>query len=256
MSGSDRSGATGGGPASPRAATAGDRGVSPVVGVALLLAVTVLSLSVLTAGVGSLVESGADAAAADGAAAAFEDLGSASRTDGGRHRVPLGDGRLATVPRSVVVDNDTSRVVSLRADALVYEAGEARAAALAGGVTVGGRGEARFRHPPRVTAAADTVVVGLPVLVGDVGVGGGTGRSTVTLETTVVGSRRTVAGPGLALSVETVTPRPWASFLREQGATVDRRDRDGDGVTSVVARFETAERLHLVVYETRVEVAG
>jgi flagellin-like protein len=45
-----------------------DRGVSPVLGVALLLLVTVVSLGALTVAVGSVVEGSADAVTADRAA--------------------------------------------------------------------------------------------------------------------------------------------------------------------------------------------
>jgi len=265
----------------------GDRGVSTVVGVALLLLVTVASVAALTAGVGVVVERGATAASVDRTAADLVALAPADRTGRARGTVHVGEGTLRTEPRTVRVldadDADAADVsvgpddvlATVPVDAIVYESGGQRVAAAAGGIVVGRSEAARFRREPRITVAgatgasgidgsrtgpdsaatSDTVLVGLPAW-NATDATSTSGAGSATLRMTVSHDRRQFAPDGYALSVETATPDPWVDRLEAAGASVDTRDVDGDDVPSVIARFPGEARLVVVVHDARLEVVG
>jgi hypothetical protein len=76
----------------------------------------------------------------------------------------------------------------------------------------------------------------------------------VTLATTVRHDR-TAHGEGhYRVAVETATPGPFERWFTERGATVERRDIDGDGVESVVATFDGRRTAYLVVHHLNTEV--
>lgn len=258
-------------------AGARSRGVSTVVGVALLLLVTVASVAALTAGIGVVVDRGATAASVDRAATDLAALAPADRTGRTRDDVHLGGGSLRTERRTVRVvrveaatasaaATDPGEVVArFRADALVYESDGRRVAAVAGAVVVGSGESARFRREPRVTAV-ERVLVGLPVwnassttvssasasTAGGVDTADGAGGTDrATLRMNVRHDRRTFPADGYLLAIETATPAPWLDLLAASGASVDERDLDGDGTPSALARFPGERRLVVVVHDAR-----
>nr|WP_284012357.1 hypothetical protein [Halobaculum sp. DT92] len=147
--------------------TAGDAGAdrraqSHVVGVALLLGITAVSMAGLTATVGTVVESntaGVDAgrvsADLDGALAPVEATG--------YHRgsVSYTDGRLHTVDRSVRLLDGDGVVRTVDAGGVVWERGDHRVAFVAGAVVRGPPGNAVFDADPSLAAGAGTVVFGV-----------------------------------------------------------------------------------------------
>lgn len=237
-----------------------DRGVSPVLGVALLLLVTVVSLGALTVAVGSVVEGSADAVTADRAADDLAALDVAARGGHLDERVAVAGGRLRTEPRTVRLLRDGTPVADYRANALVVTAGDRRAAFLAGAVTTGRDGTAAFREPPRVAATNGTLVVGVPVLAGVEGVAvegdAAAGADDVRLRGRVTHRRRALPPGEYAVAVETTTPAPWSRWFAERGADVVRADVDGDGVRSVVARYDGTRTAVVVVHEVRLEVGA
>jgi flagellin-like protein len=241
----------------PARSPAGGRGQSNVVGVALLLAITVIALAALTAGVGSVVQDTAASADAGRVADAFERALRPVETTGTRRgEVAFSDGTLRTVERDlrVIGPNRTRRV---GVDALVYESGDRRVAFLAGAV-VRGRGDGvRTHRQAPITASrgrGGVLVVGAPVLnASDAAVGGSVGpvplRTAVTHERTALGRGR------YRVAVETATPVAWRRTFRRLNATLlPSRDFDGDGVDSVVARFAGERTAYLVVHDMRLEV--
>lgn len=232
-----------------------ERGQASLVGVALLLAITVVSLGVLTAAAGTTVERGADAVAVDRAATDLSRLVGGD-VDGGRVRVSLvGGGELRPVERTIrVLGPEDAVVATVEADGLVHESGRRRVVAVGGGVAVGAGDEAWFHTSPRVTAAEEALLLSVTALnvTGFDGVGDGT---AVELETAATHERQRLDADAYAVAVETETPGPWRRYFEHGGATVDRRDVDGDGTPSVVARYPGDRRVHLVVRHLRVEVA-
>jgi flagellin-like protein len=242
------------------------RGQSSVVGVALLVGITVVSLGALTAGVGVVVEE--HASRADAARVAGDiDAAIAPVETTGRHRgrVAFADGSLRTVERDLRVWNasegEAEVVERVRVGGLVFESGNRRVASVSGAVLRGRGGGTTLRTPPPVTASTGdgndgVLIVGAPRL----GTGGvavsGNGGTTATLRTNVTHDRTDLGRGTFAVSLETATPGPLASWFADRGARTRIEDTDGDGVPSVVARFDGERRAYLVVHEMRLEVGG
>ncbi|WP_254546217.1 DUF7289 family protein [Halomarina pelagica] len=238
------------------------RGQSHVVGVALLLGVAVISMGALTASIGAIVEE--NAAEADAARVA-SDVDRALRpvevTGAHRGRLSFARGELRTVERDLrLLDARGGVVETVAVGGLVFESGDRRVAFVAGAIVRGRPGRARLQVEPPITASrgdGGVLVVGAPRLNASEGVSiSGRGGVTVALETHVRHRRVRVGNGTYRLAVETRTPEPWADYLRERGATVDRLDVDGDGVESVVAAFRGERTTYLVVHDLNLEVGG
>lgn len=239
------------------------RAQSSVVGVALLVGVTVVSLGALTAGVGLVVEEHAARADAVRVAADLDAAVDPVETTGRhRDRVALAEGTLRTAERDLRVLDATDGAVleRVRVGALVFEAGNRRVASVSGAV-LRGRGEtANLRTPPPVTASTGdggVLIVGAARLGTDrVAISGNGAGGTTTLRTNVT-HRRTDLGRGaFEVALETATPGPLASWFADRGARTRTEDTDGDGVPSVVARFDGERRGYLVVHDLNLEVGG
>jgi hypothetical protein len=229
-----------------------DRAQSTPVGVAILLAVTVVSMSALTVAVGSVVEEGASEAEARGVAASMDAALDAERHGPHERTVTLHEGRLRTVERSVrVLDGD--RVAFQRqVGGLVFVAGD-RQVRYAAGATVRDTGTgASFHTSPSLSVRDTTLFVGVPTL--DAPAISVDGPGTVTLRTNVTHDRRRLTGRGYAIAVETRTPAVWERWFDDVGATTTRRSFDGDDVPSVVARFPDVRDVYVFVHELNLEV--
>lgn len=231
-----------------------NRGQSNVVGVALLLAVAVVSMGTLTAAVGVVVDSSASEADAERVAsdleAAFEPV---AATGHRRGEVTFGEGRIFPVERRLEVRADGRPVERVDVDALVFESGDRRVVYHAGAVVRGGRGNAWIETPPPITVDEGVLVVGAPRLGDDVGSVGGTRGVTATVATDVDHERRHLGEATFSLAVETAAPGAWERWFRERGATVDR---EAGAVPTVVATFEGERTGYLVVHDLRAEVRG
>lgn len=236
-----------------RKATGTSRGQSNVIGVALLLGVTVLSLGTLTAGIGAVVQ---DNAATADARRVADGLDSALRpveATGTHHgRVSFAEGRLHTVEREFRLLNDTGTVRRLQVGGLVFERQERRVAFVAGTLTRGPPGSETLVESPPVTVGPDVLVVGVPRLEGRVAVSGS--NAEVTLRTNVSHDRVRLGNGTYRVAVETAAPDALARGFERRGATVTRRDFDDDGVQSVVARFPRERRGYLVVHDVTLGV--
>lgn len=230
----------------------GRRAQSHVVGVALLLGITAVSLAGLTATVGTVVESntaGVDA----GRVSADLDAALAPVEVTGHHRgtVSFTDGRLETVDRTVRVLNEEGVVRAVDAGGVVWTARDHRVAFVAGAVVRGPPGNAVMDADPPLAAAAGTLVVGVATLGDDRFAFAGGGH--VPLSTRVTHDRTSHGTGEWRIAVETATPRPWRAFFERRGALTSSRDFDGDGVDSVVAAFPGTRQFHLVVHRMRAE---
>lgn len=231
------------------------RAQSHVVGVAILLAITTISLGVLTAGVGSLVQSNAAAADADRVADTLADIRPSESTGVERHRLAFGDGRLSVESRTVRVLDDGEVVAKHPADALRFESGERRVAFLAGAVVRGDGAAARVSTPPPFATSEDLLVVGLPVLdASGPDAVSSSSATTLTLRTDTRHERTALGDGEFSVAVETATPEAWERYFDERGAKTARRDFDGDGTPSVVATYSGERTAYLVVHEANLEV--
>lgn len=235
------------------------RGQSHVVGVTLLLGITVVGLTTLTAGIGAIVQENAATADAERVAtdldAALDPVETTGRHSGD---VSFAGGRLRTVERDLRVLDGSGIRRRVAVGGLVFESGDHRVAYVADAI-VRGRGEqAWLRDPPPLTTdrASGVLVVSAAHLNASDTAVGGEGTTTVTLDTRVEHDRTTLGNGTYRVAIETTTPEPFARWFRERGASVSRRDFDGDGVPSVVGRFPGERVGYLVVHDVHLEVHG
>lgn len=231
-----------------------ERGQSAIVGVAVLLAITVLSVTALTVAVGSVVEESANAAEARNVASSMDDALDTERSGPHARRLAVREGRLRTVERSIRLLDGNEPVVERQVGGLVYAAGDHRVRYVAG-ATVRDTGDGtRLHAAPPVSVRNRTLFVGVPVL--DASAVAVDGDASTVLRTNVTHSRRHVSGAGFGLAVETRTPGVWERRFEAMGATTSRESFDDDGVPSVVARFPAVRDVYLFVHELNLEVGG
>lgn len=234
----------------------GSRAQSNVVGVAILIGITMVALGTLTASVGTVVDHHAASADANRVAT---DLDAALRpvetTGAHRGRVSFTDGRLATVEREVRILDGGGVRETIDAGALRFETGRRGVTALAGAIVTRDPAGAELHRQPPITSSrsAGVLVVGVAALNGSVNTGGTGGG--VVLGTHVTHDRTPLGNGTFRVAVETDAPGPWERYFERENATVlPRRDFDGDGVESVVARYPGNRTGYLVVHDVRVEV--
>lgn len=231
------------------------RAQANVVGVALLLAITTISLGALTAGVGTVVESNAAAADANRVADSFADLRPSKSTGVERHELAFGQGSLRVVDRTVRVLDGEEVIATHEADALVFETGDRRVALLAGAVVRGSGDAARVAERPPISTADSLLVVGLPVLnASGPGSVSGSGATRLTLRTDTTHDRRDLGDGRYRVAVETTTPAAWERYFGAENVETTRRDFDDDGVPSVVATYAGERTAYLVVHDAALEV--
>ena len=231
------------------------RGQTAVVGVAVLLALTVLAVGGLTATAGSIVDDGATSAAATRVGA---DLATALGPDPSQPEttIELTDGTIRVVNRSVWLLEGEEVVWAGHAGAVVYADGDHRVTGFAGAVVRSDGAGSRLVAPSRIAPADGSLYVGVPVLnvTGADGIATGDRRLTVTLRTDAETARDTLPAGEYRVAVETATPAAWERHFADRGATTERRDIDGDGVPSVVASFDGPRTVHLVVHDVKLDV--
>lgn len=238
-----------------------DRGQSGVVGVALLLGMTVVSLGLLTAGIGTVVDDNAARADARRVAIGFESaLRPVEVTGAYRGEIAFADGTLSTVERDLRVLQGNRVIERVSVGALVFESGTRRTTYLAGAIVRGKEEAAWLATPPPMTASRGTgavgvLVVGAPTLGGRVSVSG-SGGVVVALVTNVTHDRTDLGEGVFRVAIETTTPEAWERFFSDRGARITRQDFDGDGVPSVVAAFPGRRQAYLVRHDLQLEVGA
>ncbi|WP_332898142.1 DUF7289 family protein [Haladaptatus sp. CMSO5] len=234
-----------------------DRGQSAVVGVALLLGITVVSLGILTASIGAVIDGNAAHADATRVAAEMDDsLRPIETTGAHRGHLSFSDGTLGPAARELRVLNESGVIAQVPVDALVFETEEKQVTFLAGAIVQGNPGNANLYRPPPLTASENggVLVVGAPTLNGSARSIGASGGARVTVETTVSHNRTALGNGTYRVAIETATPGAWERYFTEQNATVSRTDFDGDGTESVVATFPGRRTAYLIVHDMRLEV--
>ncbi|QSG03394.1 DUF7289 family protein [Natranaeroarchaeum sulfidigenes] len=244
-----------------RSVVPGDRGQSNVIGVALLLAITVIGIGGMAAGIGAVIDENADAADATTVADGFDDSLQPTSTTGHRTGdVRFTSGQVGVEPRQLRVLNETGPIETVPVDALVYESGETRVAYHSDAVVRGSPGNAWFRTEPPITidqrSEGPVVISAAQLNASHIGIGGNSNRP-VQLETDVSHERHNLGTDSYRIAVETSTPGPWKRYFEEIGATVETTDRKfaGDRETSVVATIDGERTAYLVTHDLRLEVS-
>lgn len=232
------------------------RGQSHVIGVALLLATTMISLGVLTASVGVVLDDSAAAVDADRVATDLDGaLDPVAATGVGRGQVSFVDGRLRVVTREFRVLNDSGEVYHGDIGAIVFETDTTHVSFAGGLIASGGDGGATRYVDPPIAASEETLLIGVVRLNAT-----GTrqvstnGATTVPLRTDVSHERRALAEGTYRIAVETSTPYPWEQHFEATGAETTRRQFAGDDYESVVGQYDRKPSPYLVVHDLALEV--
>lgn len=239
--------------------TPSGRGQSNVVGVAVLLTMSIVALGTLTAGVGTVVQDTGATADATRVAADIDDaLRPVEATGPRRGYVSFTDGTLEVTDRELRILDANGIVEIVSVDALEFRTADQRVVYLAGAVIRETGAGSELYAPPPITASSGSggvLVVGAPTLNSTAGSVRSKGGSSVVLATDVTHERTDLGDGTYRIAVETTTPGAWVRYFERQGATVtDRRDIDGDGTESVVARFPGERVGYLIVHDLRLEV--
>ncbi|AUV80854.1 hypothetical protein C2R22_03575 [Salinigranum rubrum] len=231
-----------------------NRAQSSVIGVAVLVAVTALSIGALTVAAGTFVADGVAAADAQRVADDLEHVG-----EWGTHttRVEFSDGTLRVEPRTVRVLRGDRAVVRVDAGVLVYENRARRVASLGGVLVDGRRNRSSLQEPLPVVVEGERVLVDVVVLnaSGSTAVGGSTGTA-VTIRTNATHEYRTLRAGRYTVAIETATPSAWERAFEETGVDVERRDFDDDGVPSVVVPIPGETTVDLALHDLRAVVGS
>jgi flagellin-like protein len=229
-----------------------NRGQSSVIGVALLIAATVVAVAGMTAAVGTVIEDRATTAGTDRVAATFDDAldPSASGTD--RDRVALPGGRLRVVERTLRVRSGGRTIAAYEVGGLVYAADDRRATYVSGAVVRSTPAGAAVGGDLPVQGGGDGDLFVSPVVLGG-DPGRGTSAEAVTLRTNVTHARRSLAPGNYQIAIETRSPDAWTGRLDAVGSTT-RTDIDGDGVPSVVVEPSGTNAVYVTVHRLRLEV--
>ncbi len=215
-----------------------------------------VSLGLLTASVGVVLDDSAGAVDADRVAtdldSSLEPVAATGVTDG---QVSFVDGRLRVVDRDLRVLNDSGVVYRAQIGAVVFETGTTRVSFAGGLIATGADGGAtRYADPP-IAASEETLLIGA-VRLNATGADQITAdtATTVPLRTDVSHDRRALADGAYRIAVETATPRPWSRYFESTGAETTRRRFDGDDHESVVGQYDGDRAVYLVVHDLALEV--
>ncbi|MFB6281948.1 MAG: hypothetical protein ABEH40_08015 [Haloferacaceae archaeon] len=229
------------------------RGQSSVIGVAILVAATVVAVAGMTAAVGTVIEDRATTAAADRTAAAFDEALDPNAAGPGRERIVLAGGRLRTVERTLRVRAAGRTVATYEVGGLRYEARGRSVTYVSGAIVRSTPACATVRGDPPVRAAEGDLFVSVVALGTDPGRVTDAGR--VTLRTNASHERRRLDPGEYRIAVETRAPGAWARrFDAAEGTT--RTDIDGDGVPSAVVDPAGEGRVRLAIHRLDLEVTA
>lgn len=226
------------------------RGQSSVIGVAVLVAVTALSVGGLTVAAGTFVS---DSVAAANTQRVADSLGELGDRGSGTVRVEFSGGTLHVESRTVRLLRGGEPVETVAADTLVYEHRNRRVATL-GGVLVEGRGnQSRLEGPLPMVADRSRLFVDVVALnaSGPTAVGGSS-PVAVAVRTNTTHEYRTHREGQYAVAVETKTPTAWERAFSERGFRLSRADFDEDGVPSVVVHAPEEATVDLAVHDVQV----
>lgn len=222
-----------------------------------MLALTVLALGTVTAGVGSLFETHAASADTQRVATQFAETLDSDRTTGPRTgRVSFSDGHLSTEPRELRILDAGSVVETVDVDALVFERGDSHVEYVAGAIVRNRQQSSWLDRPPAITSSSDpaVLVIGAPRVNASHTTVGTSGSTTIR---TNVSHDRTDLGQGtFSVAIETETPDAFDRYFEGENATTTERDFDGDGIDSVVGEYSGTRTGYLVVHDLRVEVGN
>lgn len=240
--------------------SSGDRGQSAIIGVALLLAITVVSVGVLTAGTGILVDEAAQEADLERIGdTVVADYRPATLAGTSTMTLSLAGGTVVTEPREITISRYGDVVARLQTVALRYERAGRALTIQSGAILQARNGHTTFVREPgmarRFGADGDRVLtLSLVNLTGDVEERIDNPRR-VRFEFEATHERRDLDAGRYTIRVETAAPAAWVQYFEDVGADVhtERTSQEG-GV--VVADFGRVSDARLIIHHVEVQSRG
>lgn len=237
------------------------RGQSAVIGVALLLGLTIVSVGVLTAGTGMLVDEAAQGADANRVADRWATAYNPTTLEGTTTlSIALTGGQFTTKERRITVRRFGDVVGTFETNVLVFEEGDHQVTVIGQAVVRGQAGRARFvRNPSLVTVFGSeddrTLSISIVALSGQVDKGV---RSQTPLRLQLTGSheRRDPGAGRYTISIETATPKIWVDYLADLARSVRIVGDDSSQTKLVVAELGQVSRARLIIHRVEVETDG
>jgi hypothetical protein len=237
------------------------RGQSAIIGVALLLGLTIVSVGVLTAGTGILVDEAAKGADAKRVADRMATAYNPSTLEGSATlSLALTGGQVSTAERRITVRRFGDVVAAFDTNVLQFEEGNHQVTVIGQAIVRGQAGRARFVRTPRLVTlfGSDgdrTLSISIVALAGRI-------DQTVTnqepLRLHLNGShdRRNPGAGRYTISIETATPGIWQDYLTDIARSVRIVGDDSSGTKLVVAELGRVSRARLIVHRVEVEPDG
>lgn len=237
------------------------RGQSAIIGVALLLTITVVSVGLLTAGTGILVDEAAQEADIERIGEAFTSGYRPATLEGSTTMaLSLTGGKLVTAPRAITISRYGDIVTRVQTLALKYERSGRSVTVHGGGVLQDRADGATFIRDPNVITRfggdGDRVLtIALVVLSGNVDERVEDPRR-VRLEFEATHERRALGAGRYTVRVETATPGAWVRYFEEAGAEVRLQEGTDDEVDVVIADLGRVTEARLILHHVEVRSHG
>lgn len=237
------------------------RGQSAIIGVALLLGLTIVSVGVLTAGSGILVDEAAQGADAQRVADRLVTAYNPTTLEGTTtlSLAPTG-GQFTTAERRITLRRFGEVVATFETKALRFDRGGHHVIVLGQAIIRGQADRARFvREPGLVTVfgaeGERTLSVSVIALTGQV-------DQTMTqqqrLRLPLRGSheRRDPGAGGYTISIESATPELWEEYLADIALSVRIVGDDGSETKLVIAELGRVSRARLIIHQVEIKTDG
>lgn len=237
------------------------RGQSAIIGVALLLGLTIVSVGVLTAGTGILVDEAAQGADAQRVADRLATAYNPSTLEGATTlSLALTGGQLTTEERRITLRRSGDVVATVDTRALRFARGDHHVSVLGQAIIRGQADRARFvRDPGLVTVfgAEDdrTLSVSITSLSGQVDE---SMSQQTSLRLRLHGSheRRDPGAGRYSISIETATPELWEAYLADIAVSVRIEGADTSQTKVVVAELGRVSRARLIIHQVEIRTDG
>jgi flagellin-like protein len=237
------------------------RGQSAVIGVALLLAITVVSVGVLTAGTSILVEEAAQEADLERIGDTIVSGYQPTTLEGTRTMsLSLTGGTLLTEQREITVSRYGDVIARVQTVALRYERANRAVSIVGGGILQTRAGGTAFVREPNMVSSFGgdgerILILSLVALTGTVEESIDEPRR-VPLAFEATHERRDPGAGRYTVRLETAHPSVWMRYFEERGVDVRLVDHPGEAADVVVADLGLVTEARLIIHHVEVQSRG
>lgn len=239
----------------------GTRAQSAVIGVALLMVITVVSIGVLTAGTGVLVdEAGRNADVQRVTDRLLEGYEPRTLLGGSTISLPVTGGTLETVPRTIEIRRAGSPVEIFETAGIRYRRAGHSVTAVGQAILRDRGGRARFIREPRLVRVFESGgkrVLSISVVLVEDTLDHTVHRAGEQRLTVMATHERRMLEPGrYAIALETTAPEAWERALEDLAKWIRIEERGEDGRYRLLVEFGRVHEVRLVVTHVEVRADG